>query len=674
MVNEQIKTILNKLDGLTQENPDLVANGISIEQFINECKDNNSPLSAIVNCLLETIREKDEEISKQNQTITNFQAQTQGIYTRLRRKGGSEEGVISPLVASPTGFFDRPSPRKRFASYPNSQTSSPVHADWSMTSSPHSVDFSTGGPSLNMPEWEETIGAREEELNNLRQQVSLLQTKLEQKDKAILNLETERQDRIQQQETEDHQKKALQSQASQVQSEAKQHQAKINQLERELKETNDDYYQLGQQKDRLKEIVQEAKATNKRLEEELEKEAKENQCLKEAQNKTNKQLFDKFKELRLTKKLANEEKIALQQIINDQTKKYQEESQARESEHRKKMEHLMLLQVADRKITHWKNPAWRRYNSQSISLPVTPRGSYYGDNKDGSDLFFELNQRESGSSVGNYFGNQLSNSPANEKDDPFVASGNGKGRKSTSLIFNQKPTPDPETQNLEEIWNEVADLVEDKIVQQEETSHQREEVLLAEIKALKDNQAHLENSWKTLKDDYDILEKTLVNLRSQQLVEENNRQKLQEKVNELEYKLAEAQTHKFRLEKEAKDESTAELVAERDQLKERLTTVQNKLDGMYSENAKLAMQKLSEVNRVYEKVRAIEAQLQKEQEDNQNTKIQNQKLLNEIAELKKNNDLSKIGNSIDKLGSATERAKNALDLLKSQIEVDINKK
>ena len=152
MVNEQIQTILNKLDGLTQENPDLVANGISIEQFINECKDNNSPLSAIVNCLLETIREKDEEISKQNQTIANYQTQTQGIHSLLRRRSGSREGVISPLVASPTGFFDRPSPRKRFASYPNSQTSSPVHADWSMTSSPHSVDFSTGGPSLNMPE------------------------------------------------------------------------------------------------------------------------------------------------------------------------------------------------------------------------------------------------------------------------------------------------------------------------------------------------------------------------------------------------------------------------------------------------------------------------------------------------------------------------------------------
>ena len=175
------------------------------------------------------------------------------------------------------------------------------------------------------------------------------------------------------------------------------------------------------------------------------------------------------------------------------------------------------------------------------------------------------------------------------------------------------------------------------------------------------------------------MEKALADLRSKQLVEENNRQKLQEEIDSLKYQLAEAKDHQFRAEKGLKDKneidkSTTELVAERDQLKERLTTVQNKLDEMYSENAKLAMQKLSEVNRVYEKVRAIETQLQNEQEDNQNTKIQNQKLLNEIAELKKNNDLSKIGNSIDKLGSATERAKNALDLLKSQIEVDINKK
>jgi hypothetical protein len=79
-----------------------------------------------------------------------------------------------------------------------------------------------------------------------------------------------------------------------------------------------------------------------------------------------------------------------------------------------------------------------------------------------------------------------------------VAGGNKRKRKSTSLLFNQKPTPDAETQNieqgLEDILNEVADLVEDKVVQQKETSHQREAALLAEIRALKDNQAHLENS------------------------------------------------------------------------------------------------------------------------------------------------------------------------------------
>jgi len=79
-----------------------------------------------------------------------------------------------------------------------------------------------------------------------------------------------------------------------------------------------------------------------------------------------------------------------------------------------------------------------------------------------------------------------------------VAGGKKRKRKSTSLLFNQPNTPDPETPNieqgLEDILNEVADLVEDKVVQQKETSHQREEALLAEIKALKDNQAHLENS------------------------------------------------------------------------------------------------------------------------------------------------------------------------------------
>src|SRR6185312_13187650 len=198
MVNEQIKTILNKLDGLTQENPDLVANGISIEQFINECKDNNSPLSAIVNCLLETIHEKDEEISKQNQTIANYQAQTQGIYSRLQRrprrlslqeeKNNKSEvsfPLLSPRVGSLAADFDRPSPRKRFGSLPSSQVSSPVPFDYSSLSSPLSINSPVGNnpnPNLDIPVLDQVLEemaqeseiaeAQEEELNTLRQQVS----------------------------------------------------------------------------------------------------------------------------------------------------------------------------------------------------------------------------------------------------------------------------------------------------------------------------------------------------------------------------------------------------------------------------------------------------------------------------------------------------------------------
>jgi chromosome segregation ATPase len=335
MVNEQIKTILNKLDGLVQENPDLVASGISIEQFINECKDNNSPLSAIVNCLLETIREKDEVIQSQNQKITNLQVQTQGIHSRLRRKSSHGEGIISPLIASPTGYFpDRPSPRRL--------------SNGSDTSSPRELE-----EVLEMvDEKEELAIAQEEELNTLRQKVSLLQNQLEQQNKTILSLETGKQKGIQHQETNDNKIKELQRQVSQFQTEIKKQEQRIKELVREQKESDDDYHQLGQQKDRLKELLQVEKATNKRLEEQLAKEVNENQCLKEAQNKTNKQLFEKFNELARVKKLAVEEKKSLQQIINDQAKKYKQESEERESEYRKKMEHLMLLQVADKKIAH----------------------------------------------------------------------------------------------------------------------------------------------------------------------------------------------------------------------------------------------------------------------------------------------------------------------------------
>jgi len=328
MVNEQIQTILNKLGKLEGENLD-------IEQFISSCENNSAPISVIVSCLLDTIREKDEQIQSQNQTIANFQVKTPGIHSRLRRKSSNGEGVISPLIASPTGYFpDRPSPRRL--------------SNGSDTSSPRELE-----EVLEIvDEKEELVNAQEEELNTLRQKVSLLQSQLEQQNKTILSLETGKQKVIQHQETNDNKIKELQRQVSQFQTEIKKQEQRIKELVREQKESDDDYHQLGQQKDRLKELLQVEKATNERLEEQLAKEVNENQCLKDSQNKTNKALFDKFKELKRAKKLAEREIGSLKKIINDQTQEYREESQARELEYRKKAEHLVLLQVADKKIAH----------------------------------------------------------------------------------------------------------------------------------------------------------------------------------------------------------------------------------------------------------------------------------------------------------------------------------
>ncbi|CAG8548468.1 1173_t:CDS:2 [Paraglomus brasilianum] len=620
MVNEQIQTILNKLDGLTQENPDLVANGISIEQFINECKDNNSPLSAIVNCLLETIREKDEEISKQNQTIANYQTQVQGINARFQRRPR------------------RLSLEEKEKNKGVDQVSSPISFDYSSFSSPRSAHSPLGDyhPSLDIPKLDnvleaiaqedEIIEAQEEELNNLRKQVSLLQKQTESQAKVIENFEANKQVYVQG-------IKEKNAEIGELKVSFKDQKEKVESLKKELKQTENDLYEEGLKRDRLAESLRLERGKNKKLGEQLEDEINNNETSRKKRDVDDGRMLNKFESLMKDKTFAQQQIEHLKELIESQEERYRQEKNERDKEYRKKMENLMRLQSSDDiRSSRMRDPVLRRTYSSSISLPASrpesPRNSfYYGADPSlkSPDLFSELDKADK---KGNFFGLGLTDSPNSINSD--------KGEKS--------PVEESENQ-LEQSLQEVMNLVDAK----------------------------------TLKDDYDTLEKALADLRSKQLVEENNRQKLQEEIDSLKYQLAEAKDHQFRAEKGLKDKneidkSTTELVAERDQLKERLTTVQNKLDEMYSENAKLAMQKLSEVNRVYEKVRAIEAQLQNEQEDNRNTKIQNQKLLNEIAELKKNNDLSKIGNSIDKLGSATERAKNALDLLKSQIEVDINKK
>lgn len=168
----------------------------------------------------------------------------------------------------------------------------------------------------------------------------------------------------------------------------------------------------------------------------------------------------------------------------------------------------------------------------------------------------------------------------------------------------------------------------------------------------------------------------MADLRSQNIAGENERENLQDDKRWLGYKIGEAEAHAFRLEKEVKDKNeidklTAELVAERDKLKEELTTAQNKLDGMYSENAKLVTQKLAEVNRVYDKVRAIEAeheatkkQLLAQQQEVKRLKVDNERLKEEIKEIEaksmeENQELSEL---VSGLANPLEELKKELGL------------
>ena len=89
----------------------------------------------------------------------------------------------------------------------------------------------------------------------------------------------------------------------------------------------------------------------------------------------------------------------------------------------------------------------------------------------------------------------------------------------------------------------------------------------------------------------------MADLRSQKLVEENTQQKLQEEIDSLKYRLAEAEAGKGRVEKKLKDQAEgstdltvlnqkiAELTAERDRLRTRLATVQQQLDNNRSDRS-----------------------------------------------------------------------------------------
>ncbi|CAI2161874.1 14269_t:CDS:2 [Funneliformis geosporum] len=242
MTNPQI---LKQLVELTQQNANLTLTEAEITQLLTNYQVDSTPITSLVNFLLTAIQKQAEENKQQSQVLVNYQTQTQGIYQRLQRRiprrSSLPEGELKEekLVSSSSGslatYYQRPSPRsRRFASLPNS---------------PITNSFAFNAPELDnifevLSQEEVQVENHETELSNLQQQISGLSKQLTSASRTIAQLEKQNQQQLEQQNTDQVQIKSLKKKNSQLQLELNQQTKEAQILASELKETNDDFYQL----------------------------------------------------------------------------------------------------------------------------------------------------------------------------------------------------------------------------------------------------------------------------------------------------------------------------------------------------------------------------------------------------------------------------------------------
>jgi chromosome segregation ATPase len=455
----------------------------------------------------------------------------------------------------------------------------PAPLDYSTLSSPGSVHSPVGNPNSNldipvlervleeMAQENQVAEAQEEQLNILQQREFILEKQLGFKDKEIEQLEETKQHLTQQ-------IKELEAQVSQSQAELKKQVDETKSLKIELEQTETDLYQVGGQKDQVQELYKQAKTTIKQLEEQLAQEVNENECLTKKQDETSQKLLNKLHELSTVKKLAQDEKEGLQELIKKQEEQYQQERLEREADHQKKMENLMKFQINNKSLTYLKDrPAHTRsYSFSSLN-------SSFGQEED--------NQEAAGPS--------LSSPPLSSELDRAK-------KKPNSLLFGSKSPVEESENQLEQSLQAVLNLVGEKTIQEEQVKTMENnlaeyEALIAENEQLKKSKVDLERIYKDLFDEQPAKERQLKVLNEELLALKEQQQKLQEKNDELKYQLAEAKTGQGRAEKKLKDQveesadltslnqKIAELTTERDALQKKLATAQQQLDNKRSDRS-----------------------------------------------------------------------------------------
>lgn len=355
----------------------------------------------------------------------------------------------------------------------------------------------------------------------------------------------------------------------------------MGKLERELKESNDDFYQISEKNEELNQLLSQARLEHKKTEQRLNQEVDENFRLKASQEKINQNLLAKVNELTNLKKLNKQEREQCKNIIAQQSEQYEQERKEREQKFTQTVNNLRTFQLNADIPNRFKRTHKSALSTSSLptSRSNSPRNSFYTTIEDdriifssspsASPLSSELNQQGYQEKSGT-ISSDFTTTPQQENTDPLESKNKKRQSNSPALIRSPSPKRENIDDVLEKLLGEVANLEEE---QQQEAEKSE---LITEIDTLKNEVSAAQKAYKTLFDEKVEQERTLQNfnekelaweterakyekllqqINQEKLTQQNEQQKLTEELAEMKYKLAETDNKQKQTAKQVKKDN-----------------------------------------------------------------------------------------------------------------------
>ncbi|CAH1758785.1 13329_t:CDS:2, partial [Entrophospora sp. SA101] len=523
--------------------------------FIPTFEEITASLQAIDN-LLETVQQQATELENNKQLLFAYQAQTQGLHTKLTRKKPRRLSLDSGEVSYVEGIM---SPRRGSSRSDHDHPFSPFL-------SPHSP-YSNGSVSpsssiLELDNISNLVEERENELtesaaevistlqtseSNLRQQVGSLAHELSQKEDYIKHLVEKKEE----------QEKII-LELEQVKSEKTTLQAKLTKLEEnnkkleeELAETNNDFLLITEKNNELNRQLLATYQKQTELEQKLEHEINERERLEDSKEQFYSSLLAKYQEICQAKESSEREKEELANLIRQQENDYEQERIQREKVFQKQLDNLRTFQINSSLRTEvTKLRGQRHHHSFSIgSVPSSRANSPYDIEIKDEEIIFSTKPKSR--PVSYDLSAELKKQGYQEQsgkfgiitkpeENVFETSLVNPKRKSTSSLLNQSlqlPPANQESNNsfdalfaniddLVKIENDVAcqQLQEEKKALEAQTQKLNEEFELGQIKyELQESKARQSRIDKELVNAYNQIDELEEKLREQEadLVNQN---------------------------------------------------------------------------------------------------------------------------------------------------------